>query len=1289
VQYAIVADDNNHFLDPYWKAMYEVPTFVQVSPFGPPIAMGGSASAKKVNVGGKLGIVKDPFGTQGQPQYLGATLPLDGYGVINLSVSEDGKVLIGQLYGYFSANILDMQKKDNKNLAWSVDALINAALAMPEQDRMREHLVVDASAAQNIPVPTQGNGTNGANGVVAAPAGTAFDPAEVKVEITDGRLGDVIEVDLKRRAAYALLGISTIPPASQSQLDPQEVKQLMQHMGSFWLELGEQKSLTGAWEANGGAPTQYQYRDFTLATEADGSVLSRKADLTSAKFAKEGRLYLIPNLSQGDLERLRAGQTVGEKWATDIMVNFHLDETAVAILLQHDPVLAGRLAADGGYAHIRLDVAAKDFALTANTFFGDRPLDNPGYSAMTLKGEVKQGSTDRLDVYKVEQRLKYLGYTGYEKTHDQKVKEFTVDGKWASTEETALRGFYAATHYTSYGNGKGYEGSDTAVGKSVVPTTDTTINENFNWLNAYNAPHLVNAYEALRVPFPTTNTPVNRFANGAGIKEPFTTSWVYDLMQRWRSVQNSLATMSDADKAKVLASDHIKVNGMTLPPGYDKTAPHQHETGGHSTAMALDLGIVGNFIDRNHSRGPSNNNQAIPNMTGANGWNYQNALDWSGLISTTTNPGEQVALRNFLSLYSLTVSDDDKTNQNGTWEEWSLVNGDAAKQALFGDGTQAKSMIQHVYVGDGPTSSKDKNDKTISVPANYNAYPLILGVLQKLSIDAGNANDHEHHFHIDFRTPDRVAITKQPKLLTTNTESGISMTVSTDFVEQARQEFEQETGEIAMVTFDTTALPHAQVTMVAQAPQASKGSKERVLGVCVPIEYLATGRTQQYLEGGLSPETTAVSYFEQYENRTITESEYPKTIKDTQVTRQPTHGTVSVTYQIISGESRVFWRYTPEVGFTGKDRVDFSVQVKGQSVRLVYYMEVTKKHIDSTPGDAFCKGVSRWKISQTDVDSPAPSANTLTVWQRSSELSALLADASQHLSFADLPGSSVGQTTGTGPSASITLDKDAAGHGWYIDPTPLDNTDDYLPTSNPNIWQAKPGSESQGKMDMLSVLLHEYGHALGLEHSGDASDFMASMLQPGQRRLPSSQELALMSELLAQIKADMQTADAGGTITPTSDGAATPSGALSSIPADPQLPPGTPVPSGVGLAALLAARQRREGLASALQASKQQTTPQAPSPQMQLAAKPTLTNPQFSGSQGWESTGDVRMAQGMATLHETASSQTRLNQAFVVGANDRVLSFTLTGLGLDDASNAPDDAFEVALIFDGVGFSTI
>jgi hypothetical protein len=63
------------------------------------------------------------------------------------------------------------------------------------------------------------------------------------------------------------------------------------------------------------------------------------------------------------------------------------------------------------------------------------------------------------------------------------------------------------------------------------------------------------------------------------------------------------------------------------------------------------------------------------------------------------------------------------------------------------------------------------------------------------------------------------------------------------------------------------------------------------------------------------------------------------------------------------------------------------------------------------------------------------------------------------LNIANLPGGAVGQTVGT----AITLDTNAAGDGWYIDPNPAANTD-FLPTSNPNVWIAKAGSASRGKM---------------------------------------------------------------------------------------------------------------------------------------------------------------------------------------------------------------------------------
>ncbi|MBR7784602.1 matrixin family metalloprotease, partial [Undibacterium luofuense] len=81
-----------------------------------------------------------------------------------------------------------------------------------------------------------------------------------------------------------------------------------------------------------------------------------------------------------------------------------------------------------------------------------------------------------------------------------------------------------------------------------------------------------------------------------------------------------------------------------------------------------------------------------------------------------------------------------------------------------------------------------------------------------------------------------------------------------------------------------------------------------------------------------------------------------------------------------------------------------------------------------------------------------------------------------------------------------------------------DQNDEFLPTSNPDVWIAKAGSAADGKMDMLSVLLHEYGHALGIEHSGDDGDFMAASLQPGERRLPSPDELSLMARLVAALK---------------------------------------------------------------------------------------------------------------------------------------------------------------------------
>jgi hypothetical protein len=53
-----------------------------------------------------------------------------------------------------------------------------------------------------------------------------------------------------------------------------------------------------------------------------------------------------------------------------------------------------------------------------------------------------------------------------------------------------------------------------------------------------------------------------------------------------------------------------------------------------------------------------------------------------------------------------------------------------------------------------------------------------------------------------------------------------------------------------------------------------------------------------------------------------------------------------------------------------------------------------------------------------------------------------------NIGFANLPSAALAQTT----SDKITLDTDAAGHGWFIDYTQYLN-EEWLPTSNPCEWQ--------------------------------------------------------------------------------------------------------------------------------------------------------------------------------------------------------------------------------------------
>src|SRR5690606_35219720 len=97
--------------------------------------------------------------------------------------------------------------------------------------------------------------------------------------------------------------------------------------------------------------------------------------------------------------------------------------------------------------------------------------------------------------------------------------------------------------------------------------------------------------------------------------------------------------------------------------------------------------------------------------------------------------------------------------------------------------------------------------------------------------------------------------------------------------------------------------------------------------------------------------------------------------------------------------------------------------------------------------------------------------------------------------IADLAPGYLGLALGS----TVYIDVDAAGHGWFIDATP---------GADEEFGDGAASPEAGSRVDLLTAVMHELGHVLGLEDAhGDGHDdeLMAELLETGVRHTPALQ----------------------------------------------------------------------------------------------------------------------------------------------------------------------------------------
>ena len=276
----------------------------------------------------------------------------------------------------------------------------------------------------------------------------------------------------------------------------------------------------------------------------------------------------------------------------------------------------------------------------------------------------------------------------------------------------------------------------------------------------------------------------------------------------------------------------------------------------------------------------------------------------------------------------------------------------------------------------------------------------------------------------------------------------------------------------------------------------------------------------------------------------------------------------------------------------------------------------------------------------------------------------------------DLPTRQLAEATITGfdlegkPNAGIvSIDHDANGLGWFIDPTPLDNAE-YSINNTDWAFQATPDSPAYGKYDLLTTILHETAHLYGFINGYSGFDSKTTYIN-GRRNFVGDNFTALLSVDGSHLDKQAHPHDLLNT----------------------HLAPGIrKLPSDINVL-ILNAIQKGKGQGAKgkgifvddynhddhdFTASLTSSGLMAEILNGDFAIS-NNTNPDY----GWNNRGAATVNNDRAILTEDSSYLSNFTQSFIVPQNSQTLQFSFNAqLGNGDTNNSilPPDAFEVALL---------